>query len=69
MPRRTGLQLTQRIRAEARWAKLPIIALSSLASEEDIAKGQSVGVSQYLVKLDRDRLREAIQELTAEPVE
>jgi len=34
MPRLDGLGLTQRIRADARFARLPVIALSTLASEE-----------------------------------
>jgi len=56
MPRLTGLGLTQRIRADARTVNLPVIGLSSLASEEDIARGKAAGLSDYQVKLDRDQL-------------
>ena len=56
MPRLTGLGLAARIRADARTAKLPVIGLSSLASEEDIARGRAAGLSDYQVKLDRDQL-------------
>ena len=56
MPRLTGLGLAQRIRADARTAKLPVIGLSSLAGEEDIARGKAAGFSDYQVKLDRDQL-------------
>ncbi len=56
MPRLTGIGLAKRIRADARTAHLPIIALSSLAAEEDMAKGREAGVNEYQVKLDRDRL-------------
>jgi two-component system, chemotaxis family, sensor kinase CheA len=56
MPRLTGLGLTARIRADQRTARLPIIAVTSLAGEEDIAKGKAVGVDDYQVKLDRDKL-------------
>jgi two-component system, chemotaxis family, sensor kinase CheA len=56
MPRLTGLGLAQRIRADARTAKLPVIGLSSLAGEEDIARGKAAGFNDYQVKLDRDQL-------------
>jgi two-component system chemotaxis sensor kinase CheA len=56
MPRLTGLELAQRIRGEARFARLPVIALSSLAGEEDVAKGRAAGVTEYLVKLDPDQM-------------
>ena len=60
MPRLDGLGLTKRIRADSRFARLPIIALSSLASEEDMARGLAMGVSEYQVKLDQDQLLESI---------
>ncbi len=56
MPRLTGLGLAQRIRADSRTAKLPIVGLSSLAGEEDIARGKAAGFDDYQVKLDRDQL-------------
>jgi two-component system chemotaxis sensor kinase CheA len=60
MPRLDGLGLTKRIRADGRFDRLPIIALSSLASEEDMARGIAMGVSEYQVKLDQDQLLESI---------
>ncbi|MGA7342085.1 MAG: hybrid sensor histidine kinase/response regulator, partial [Terracidiphilus sp.] len=56
MPRLDGLGLARRIRADRRTAHLPIIALTSLAGEDDIARGKSAGVNDYQTKLDRDRL-------------
>lgn len=56
MPRLTGLGLAGRIRADPRTAHLPIIAVTSLAGEEDIAKGKAIGINQYQIKLDRDHL-------------
>ena len=63
MPRLTGLGLTARIRADARTAHLPIVAVSSLAGDEDVARGKQVGVNEYLVKLDRDRLLGCLHEM------
>jgi two-component system, chemotaxis family, sensor kinase CheA len=60
MPRLDGLGLTKRIRADARFAGLPVIALSTLAGEEEMAQGLAVGISEYQVKLDKNQLLESI---------
>jgi two-component system, chemotaxis family, sensor kinase CheA len=63
MPRLDGYGLTKKIKADRRFAHLPIIALTSLASDEDIAKGKAVGIDEYQIKLDRERLLEGISQL------
>jgi len=68
MPRLDGLALTRQIRSDRRFAHLPVIALSSLAGEEDIAAGMAAGVSEYQVKLDKDELQESIRKLVREKV-
>jgi two-component system chemotaxis sensor kinase CheA len=60
MPRLDGLALTRQIRADGRFARLPIIALSS-AGEEDIARGMAAGVSEYQIKLNKDELMASIR--------
>jgi len=65
MPNLTGLGLAARIRQDQRFAHLPILALTSLASEEDVAKGKAAGVDDYQVKLDRDNLLTALRSLLA----
>jgi two-component system chemotaxis sensor kinase CheA len=60
MPRLDGLALTRQIRADQRFAGLPVIALSSLAGEEEIARGMAAGVSEYQVKFNKDELTESI---------
>jgi len=60
MPRLDGLGLTQRIRADSRFSRLPIIALSTLAGEEEMARGLAMGVTEYQVKLDQSQLLESI---------
>jgi two-component system, chemotaxis family, sensor kinase CheA len=62
MPRLDGLGLARRIRADQRTAHLPIIALTSLAGDEDIARGNAAGIDDYQTKLDRDRLLERLRE-------
>jgi len=49
MPRLDGLALTRQIRADQRFAGLRVIALSSLAGEEEIARGMAAGVDEYQV--------------------
>ncbi len=66
MPRLTGLGLASRIRADDRTTQLPVIAVSSLAGEEDIARGQAAGISEYQVKLDRDKLLESLHRVLSE---
>jgi two-component system chemotaxis sensor kinase CheA len=63
MPRMDGLTLTRRIRADARFSALPVIALSSLAGEEEIARGLAAGVNEYQVKLNKDDLIESLRRL------
>ena len=62
MPRLDGLGLARRIRGDQRTAHLPIIALTSLAGDEDIARGKDAGINDYQTKLDRDRLLERLRE-------
>ncbi len=61
MPRLDGLALTRQIRADGRFAGLSVIALSSLAGDEEIARGMSAGVNEYQVKFNKDELTESIR--------
>lgn len=62
MPNMNGFELTKRIRNDNRFLKLPIIALTTLASAEDVAKGKSVGVDEYHIKLDKERLMVSVHD-------
>ena len=62
MPNMNGFELTEKIRRDDKYAKLPIIALTTLASAEDMAKGQSVGVNEYHIKLDKERLMVSVHD-------
>jgi len=69
MPRLSGLELSARVRGDERTRTLPIIAMSSLAGDEDVAKAQAAGVNQYQIKLDRDSLLLQVRRLTGEEAE
>jgi len=69
MPRLDGLGLARRIRADERTMLLPIIALTSLADEDDVARGKAAGIDDYQTKLDRDNLLAGLHRfLTASPL-
>lgn len=60
MPNMNGFELTETIRKDSRFAKIPIIALTTLAGEEDIAKGKAVGIDEYHIKLDKEKLMASV---------
>ena len=60
MPNMDGFALTQRIKNSPSFSHLPVIALTTLAGEEDIARGKKVGIDDYQIKLDRERLMRSI---------
>jgi two-component system chemotaxis sensor kinase CheA len=61
MPRLNGLELTRRIRSEPAVSAIPIIAVTTLADEDDTARGRAAGVDYYQVKLDKERLLETVR--------
>ncbi|NOQ46267.1 MAG: response regulator [Desulfobulbaceae bacterium] len=60
MPNMNGFELTEKIKTEPRFSHLPVIALTTLAAEEDIAQGKAVGIDEYHIKLDKERLMECV---------
>lgn len=67
MPRLDGLGLTRRIRSDSRFLHLPVIALTSLAGEDEIARGIAAGVNEYQIKLNQDELVTSIRRLVGAP--
>jgi two-component system, chemotaxis family, sensor kinase CheA len=62
MPGLTGFELAQAVRSDPKWAGLPMVALSSLASPEALEKGREVGFNDYCAKLDREELLSVLAE-------
>jgi two-component system chemotaxis sensor kinase CheA len=50
MPNLDGLSLTKKIRQQVQYKQLPVILVTSLASDEDRKRGMEVGADAYLTK-------------------
>jgi two-component system chemotaxis sensor kinase CheA len=64
MPDMDGFAFAAAVRAEARTADMPIIALSSAVSADAIERGRKVGFHDYVAKFDRQGLIAALKEQT-----
>ncbi|MCS6785669.1 MAG: chemotaxis protein [Thiobacillaceae bacterium] len=65
MPQMDGYVLTRLIKADTRFAGIPVIMHSSLSSQANKAMGQSVGVDAYLAKFDPVVLAETLTSFLA----
>lgn len=65
MPNLDGLQLTARVRQNSRYAELPIILVTSLATDEDRRRGADAGANAYITKssFNQDVLIETLRRL------
>ena len=50
MPRMDGFELVRRLRGLASFAKVPIVMVTSMGSEEDIVRGFEIGADDYMLK-------------------
>ena len=62
MPNMDGFELTEKIKQDPSFSHLSVIALTSLASEAHIEKGKKVGIDEYEIKLDREKLMTIIKQ-------
>ncbi|HIJ63899.1 MAG TPA: response regulator, partial [Rhodospirillaceae bacterium] len=62
MPGMNGFEFAMAVRAEGRWAELPMVALSSHATEKDFERGREVGFTDYVAKFDRDALLQTLSQ-------
>ncbi len=60
MPNLDGYELSEKIRSDPRYSEMPIIALTTMAGEEDIARGEAVGINDYQIKMDREKLMRSV---------
>lgn len=64
MPNLDGIGLAKRIRSDPSLRDIPVMALTTLASDLDIEGGKAVGLCGYQIKLDKDNLLAAIRQIT-----
>jgi two-component system chemotaxis sensor kinase CheA len=60
LPGMSGLELAQHLRKDRRSAGIPLLALSSHATDRDLEAGHSVGFTDYIAKFDRDGLMQSL---------
>lgn len=62
MPDMNGFEFAQRVKGDSRWKDIPMVALSSHATPQDIDRGMRVGFNDYVAKFDRDTLLNALNQ-------
>ena len=66
MPGMDGYELAQTLRSQSRWSEVPLVALSSHASSQDMERGRSAGFQDYVAKFDRESLLDTLHETLAD---
>lgn len=56
MPNMNGFELCRNVKDSAKHKSLPVIALTSLAAQSDLQQGIDVGIDDYQIKMDREKL-------------
>lgn len=69
MPNMNGFEMTEKIKNDPRFSHLQVVALTTLAGDEDVAKGKTAGIDEYHIKLDKERLMECVHRLVKEATE
>ena len=66
MPNMDGLELTEKIKQDNRYSKIPVILVTAMESDEDKKRGMQVGADAYIVKssFDQSNLLTTIKRLT-----
>jgi len=63
MPHCDGYELTRIIRSREEWKHIPVMSLTVLSGEEDRRKGIDAGIDEYKIKLDREDVLRALEQL------
>ena len=66
MPGMSGFEFAEAVKSNTRWSNVPMVALSSFASPNDMARGREVGFTDYVSKNDRDALLHTLKDTLAE---
>ncbi|PJB71999.1 MAG: hybrid sensor histidine kinase/response regulator [Alphaproteobacteria bacterium CG_4_9_14_3_um_filter_47_13] len=66
MPEMSGFEFAENVKTRENWQDVPMVALSSHATPQDIHRGMEAGFTKYIAKFDRDTLLNTISETIAE---
>jgi len=62
MPDMDGFEFAQAVKASDKWADVPLVALSALATERDINRGHEAGFDDYIAKFDKETLLKSLSQ-------
>jgi two-component system chemotaxis sensor kinase CheA len=63
MPKMNGFEFAKKVREEnSLWKDIPMVALTSHSTQQDIEHGMDVGFSRYIAKFDRETLLSTINQ-------
>lgn len=64
MPKISGIELCERIKADIRFSHIPFILLSALSDKKDILKGLQIGADDYITKpFDSEFLKQRVDNI------
>ena len=64
MPDMNGYEFAQKVKAgDSKWKDVPLLALSSHATAQDLERGKAAGFKDYIAKFDREALLRSITQL------
>ncbi len=66
MPTMNGFDFAAAVRSDEKWRDVPMVALSSHATEKDFERGRQVGFTDYVAKFDRDALLQTLAQTLSE---
>ena len=62
MPNMSGLDFLKKVRADAKWAKLPFLLVTAEAEQKQVVEAVKAGVTNYVVKpFSADTLKEKLE--------
>ena len=67
MPEMDGYEFAETVAGDPQWGNIPLIALSSYATEEHIERGQQVGFKAFVPKTKRDDLLATLTATLGQP--